>query len=145
MRLWSVHPKYLDNKGLVALWREALLARHVLEGRTKGYVNHPQLTRFKGSSAPLDAINFYLYFTFQEAVTRNYRFDESKFRIPPQPLLLPVNDQQLTYEFTHLLSKLKERNPDVYKANVNIGTIEPHPLFHIVAGNVEVWEIIQQR
>jgi hypothetical protein len=47
MRIWSIHPKYLDIKGLVALWREALLAKHVLEGRTKGYRNHPQLDRFK--------------------------------------------------------------------------------------------------
>lgn len=23
MRLWSSHPKYLDAKGIVALWREA--------------------------------------------------------------------------------------------------------------------------
>jgi len=42
MRIWSIHPKYLDAKGLVALWRETLLAKHVLEGKTKGYTNHPQ-------------------------------------------------------------------------------------------------------
>ena len=30
MRLWTLHPKYLDAQGLVALWREALLARAVL-------------------------------------------------------------------------------------------------------------------
>ena len=29
MRLWTLHPKYLDGVGLVALWREALLARAV--------------------------------------------------------------------------------------------------------------------
>jgi len=37
MRLWTIHPKYLDAKGLVALWRETLLAKHVLEGKTPGY------------------------------------------------------------------------------------------------------------
>jgi len=25
MRLWTLHPKYLDARGLVALWREGLL------------------------------------------------------------------------------------------------------------------------
>jgi len=30
MRLWSLHPRYLDAKGLVALWREGLLAQKVL-------------------------------------------------------------------------------------------------------------------
>ena len=28
MRLWTLHPKYLDAAGLVALWREALLAQN---------------------------------------------------------------------------------------------------------------------
>ena len=52
MRIWSLHPKYLDTKGLVALWRETLLAKHVLEGKTKGYRNHPQLDRFKKAQNP---------------------------------------------------------------------------------------------
>jgi hypothetical protein len=29
-RIWSLHPKYLDARGLVALWREGLLAQAVL-------------------------------------------------------------------------------------------------------------------
>jgi hypothetical protein len=61
MRIWSIHPKYLDTKGIVALWREALLAKNVLEGKTKGYKNHPQLDRFKSASKPSDAINYYTY------------------------------------------------------------------------------------
>jgi hypothetical protein len=36
MRLWTLHPKYLDARGLVALWREALLAQKVLRGATRG-------------------------------------------------------------------------------------------------------------
>lgn len=43
MRLWSLHPQYLDAKGLVALWREGLLAQAVLAGQTRGYKRHPQL------------------------------------------------------------------------------------------------------
>jgi len=30
MRLWSIHPKYLDRQGLLAVWRESLLAQSVL-------------------------------------------------------------------------------------------------------------------
>jgi hypothetical protein len=41
MRLWTLHPQYLDAKGLVAVWREALLAQHVLSGATTGYRRHP--------------------------------------------------------------------------------------------------------
>lgn len=53
MRIWSLHPKYLDTKGLVALWRETLLAQHVLSGKTKRYKNHPQLARFKNVNTRL--------------------------------------------------------------------------------------------
>jgi len=52
MRLWTLHPKYLDAKGLVALWREALLAQKVLRGKTRGYRHHPQLFRFAKTNNP---------------------------------------------------------------------------------------------
>ena len=40
-------------QGLVALWREALLARAVLRGKTRGYRHHPQLHRFRASATPV--------------------------------------------------------------------------------------------
>ena len=78
MRLWSLHPKYLDPQGLVALWRETLLAQAVLRGETRGYRNHPQMDRFKNSTAPLAAISLYLKGIHAEAVARGYTFDKSK-------------------------------------------------------------------
>ena len=56
MRLWSLHPKYLDSKGLVAVWREGLLALEVLKGNTKGYRSHPQLTRFLQEGNPVETM-----------------------------------------------------------------------------------------
>lgn len=53
MRLWTIHPKYLDTRGLTALWREALLARKVLKGLTIGYRHHPQLERFRQQARPV--------------------------------------------------------------------------------------------
>ena len=49
MRLWTLHPKYLDARDLVALLREALLAQAVLGRQTGGYTRHPQLIRFRNS------------------------------------------------------------------------------------------------
>ena len=46
MRIWSLHQQYIETKGLVALWQETFLSKHVLEGQTKGYKNNPQLIRF---------------------------------------------------------------------------------------------------
>ncbi|WP_245747334.1 pyrimidine dimer DNA glycosylase/endonuclease V [Frateuria terrea] len=48
MHLWTPHPKHLDRQGLLALWREGLLARAVLRGQTRGYRQHPPLERFRG-------------------------------------------------------------------------------------------------
>jgi hypothetical protein len=45
MRLWSLHPRYLDRQGLAARWREGLLARLVLRGQTRGYARHSQPER----------------------------------------------------------------------------------------------------
>ena len=67
MRLWSLHPGYLDSQGLVALWREALLAQKVLAGKTRGYKNHPQLERFKAHPHPPQAIAAYLVSVWEEA------------------------------------------------------------------------------
>lgn len=141
MRIWSLHPKYLDTKGLVALWRETLLAKHVLEGKTKGYKHHPQLYRFKQLTQPVDAINAYLYFVYEEAAVRRFQFDSTKFAHPAIPQQLLVNEGQLRYEFNHLLSKLKSRDAERYHQIKAIQTIEPHPIFTIVEGGVEKWEI----
>lgn len=85
VRLWSLHPTYLDAKGLVALWREALLAQKVLAGATLGYRRHPQLTRFSETADPLDAIAAYLGGVHRESTERGYRFDVE--RIIRGPLL----------------------------------------------------------
>ena len=142
MRIWSIHPKYLDTKGLVALWRETLLARHVLEGRTKGYVNHPQLNRFKTCSGPLQAINQYLHEVYNEAQKRQYNFDNSKFEKLPPPLTLTVTEEQVKYDFEHLLKKLKQRDIDKYNALSGIRNIDTHPIFTTIPGAIEPWEII---
>src|SRR6185503_20356424 len=98
MRIWSIHPQYLDAKGLVALWREALLAKHVLEGRTKGYKNHPQLIRFKNAADPQKAINQYLAIVFEEACARGYQFDRKKINWRFKPVTLFVTRGQINFE-----------------------------------------------
>lgn len=142
MRIWSLHPQHLDAKGLVALWRETLLAKHVLEGKTKGYTNHPQLNRFKTCEQPLDAINSYLAAVYDEATARNYNFDASKFNRPAKPVKLNVTKGQVDYELKHLLSKLKIRDPKLYRETRKAVKIKVHPLFKTVKGGIEDWEII---
>lgn len=142
MRLWSLHPKYLDSKGLVAVWREALLAKNVLLGKTKGYVNHPQLTRFRNSEEPINYINLYLSNIYNESLVRGYVFDKSKFTICSNLVTRPINvtSGQVEYEWLHLLNKLKERERDKYEQIKGEKEIKLNSVFEMVQGPVEKWE-----
>jgi len=140
MRLWSLHPKYLDARGLVALWRETLLAREVLRGRTEGYRAHPQLRRFRSSASPRSAVNHYLSIVYDEAESRGYRFDRSKLG-PDRPVTpIAVTDGQLQYEWAWLREKLRQRSPAIYRAQLGIPTPDPHPLFRVIRGPAAEWE-----
>ena len=143
MRLWSIHPKYLDTTGLVAVWREGLLAKKVLEGKTKGYKNHPQLIRFINSEIALESINQYLYGIYEESTIRKYNFDKSKlYEINSKRVELTVNTKQIEYEFELLKSKLKKRDLNKYNEMSNITVIELHPIFIRITGDIENWEKI---
>lgn len=142
MRIWSVHPKYLDAKGLVALWRETLLAKNVLEGNTKGYKNHPQLNRFKAVEKPLEAINQYLAEVWDEATRRGYNFDRNKIDFDFQKIKIDVTTGQLQYEFNHLLKKLEQRDPERYKQFEKLKMVDCAEIFDVKEGEIEKWEII---
>lgn len=140
MRLWTIHPKYLDPPGLVALWREALLAKAVLSGKTKGYRHHPQLIRLRETKKPLACINSYLAAVYAEAQTRGYHFDRRKIGTVRRINLIPETSGQLQFEWAHLLEKLCRRNPARYRAFKSTVKPESHPLFRIRKGNIRPWE-----
>lgn len=140
MRIWSLHPRYLDPQGLVALWRETLLAQAVLHGATKGYTNHPQLLRFKAHAQPMDAIGSYLHAVQHQATERGYQFDGSKILGGRHAAPLTVTRGQLAYEWQHLLAKLQLRSPVLYTQWQTVAQPELHPLFTLVEGDVADWE-----
>jgi hypothetical protein len=139
MRLWSVHPRHLDARGLVALWREGLLARAVLSGATTGYRNHPQLERFRRRADPVAALDAYLHLVLAEATARGYRFDATKLG-PRRPLpRQSLRRGQLDHEWEHLLEKLRRRDRARW---LRVRQLRPacHPSFRVVAGGLEPWE-----
>lgn len=143
MRVWSLHPKYLDSKGLVALWRETLLAQNVLLGKTVGYKNHPQLQRFKEHKSPVDAIGAYLLHVYDEAKMRGYNFNSLKIISSPEHIeKIPVTNGQLEYELSHLKKKLMIRDIATYNRIQEVALPEPHSLFYVVDGEVEKWEMM---
>ena len=141
MRIWSIHPQYLDAKGLVALWRETLLAQNVLLKNTRGYKNHPQLTRFKEHKSPNNAISNYLHAVCDEADNRGYNFNRTKIANPKkQNLSIKVTSGQMDYEWQHLLRKIEKRDNKLFLLQKDYKKIKPHPLFVVVKGNIESWE-----
>lgn len=143
MRLWTIHPEYLDTKGLLAAWREGLLAQKVLQGGTKGYRNHPQLNRFKASPDPVGAIATYLRSLYEEAVRRGYRFGAEKIAPTDFNGEIVCTRGQLLYEWNHLKEKLKARDAGRYTQVETVAEPKTHPLFRIIEGEVEDWEIVK--
>ena len=141
MRLWTIHPQYLDTKGLLAAWREALLAQKVLEGGTKGYQNHPQLRRFNLSPDALGAIASYLRGLYREAVNRGYKFSEDKIGPAHFGGKVACTRGQLLYEWNHLKRKVSLRDAKKYMEIEGIREPEAHPLFEIIEGEIEGWEV----
>jgi hypothetical protein len=140
MRLWSLHPNHLDGRGLVTVWREGLLARAVLRGKTRGYRHHPQLERFKAVADPTVAIDRYLSRILDEARARGYRFDAGKIAYQPRAgRRIPVTAGQLAFEWQHLLGKLSVRSPGHWRSQ-HPQTPRPHESFRLVPGPIAPWE-----
>jgi len=140
MRLWTVHPRYLDTKGLLAAWREGLLAQKVLQDKTSGYRNHPQLLRFRATANPTASIASYLFGVYEEAVERGYHFDANKIDAARFSGLIRCTRGQLLHEWIHLKLKLETRDTKLHAKLVEVVEPQPHPLFQIVDGHIEEWE-----
>ena len=139
MRLWSLHPSLLDRVGLVALWREGLLAQKVLLGQTTGYRFHPQLKRFRTRRSPVAAISTYLWGVVDEATVRGYKFDASKIVMRRRRISIPVTQGQLEFERKHLRRKLLVRDR-AWLRTLDSERLKPHPMLRVVSGPVESWE-----
>jgi hypothetical protein len=141
MRLWTLHPRYLDARGLVAAWREALLAQAVIRGRTAGYTRHPQLIRFRETRSPVASIGSYLVALQEEATRRGYRFERRRIARPGQRVRLRATVGQLEYEWGHLKAKLAVRDRAWLAGLRRVRRPDAHPVFRMVPGPVEAWEV----
>ncbi|MDD5677529.1 MAG: pyrimidine dimer DNA glycosylase/endonuclease V [Kiritimatiellae bacterium] len=140
MRIWTLHPQHLDRQGLLALWREGLLAQAVLLGKTRGYLNHPQLARFRKQQDPVAAIATYLAAVHVEAVKRGYEFNANKISKRKSRSRITETRGQLLYEWQLLKTKLSLRSTSVLSQAAKVKEPCPHPLFRIIPGQVRNWE-----
>ena len=142
MRLWSFHPVFLDPTGLVALWRESLLAKKVLEGKTRGYTQHPQLIRFREADNPVEMISRYLQTVYDESVRRGYSFKQEKIGQIRTKIFTPLNVPygQINYEYWLLQDKLQKRSPEYAERLLSFEGIVVNPVFSVVPGAIAPWE-----
>jgi len=148
MRLWSIHPKYLDRQGLLACWREGLLALSVArKGFVGAYSNHPQLERFKKTADPEKAIARFVFGVSKEMKARGYK--PKAILAPMSMRKIPVTTGQLSFEFVHLQRKLAKRSRKKFlensKAAVEKKTPSANPVFVAVKGKMESWEKTRPR
>jgi hypothetical protein len=54
---------------------------------------------------------------------------------------MTVTSNQLNYEVKHLFNKLQKRDIEKLKKIMEYTTFDPHPIFRIVEGDIESWEI----
>ena len=150
MRLWSLEPSLLDRRGLLACWREALLAQKVLRGRTIGYRNHPQLERFSKCDDPVGMIGRYLHGIADEADRRGYHFYCSLISSPvgDDQAMMSVSRGQPEYELRLLANNVKLRDPEwahyvLEPAKSKRQTDATHGLFSATPGPVASWERVK--
>lgn len=91
---------------------------------------------------PLGAINYYLSEVYSEALKRGYNFDSNKIDRTFSKIKIPVTKGQVRYEMDHLLKKLETRDPALYLSFRLNKTIHTHPLFKVIQGDIEEWEIL---
>lgn len=122
----------MDKHGLIALWREGLLAQKALNGGAKGYQNNPQLVRFKRQDNPLKAIGTYLSFVAAEGARQGYKLNHEKILYPNfDEAVIEADLGQVAFEKEHLKDKLKRRDVIKFEELSSSKTIDANPIFNI--------------
>ena len=134
MNLWSFHPKYLDEKGLRAVWQDALFAQNVLSGRIKDHRKYyPQLMKFNNYFEPLAAIGAYLGFIYDDGVERGIIFQEHKImHRSKRENIFQVDRERLEDEFEQYKRKMQTVSMLQTAKLRQVSKVEPHPIFEVV-------------
>jgi hypothetical protein len=141
MRIWSIHPKYLDSKELLNLWNETIQAKNEFLTKFSGHFSNKQLERFLDLKNPLEAINSYMSSIYREAVKRDFSVDDSFMDWDfDDSIQIPVTAGQISHEISKLKSRLRERDEKKLQKLNGRTFLELHPIFYSVPGTIEEWE-----
>ena len=150
MRLWTIHPRYLDNLTLFTCWKEAITARKELKDEAISPTHHPQLIRFRKCGTPVATMNSYIYNLFLELKVRHVKVDHKELGRYRRYERIKVGFGQLYYEFYFLQGKLKNRsrtkcNDNFYRHWLDAGMLVSNTVFLINPVNgIEKWEEVKE-
>ena len=68
-------------------------------------------------------------------------FNRNKIEWGFQECEIPVTTGQIEFEIQHLKNKLLERDPIKLKVITSSSIFQTHPLFSVVEGAIEDWEV----
>jgi len=151
MRLWSFHPKYLDDQTLYLTWKKGMIAVRALTGNLAGYertyANHGQLVRFRQQPDPVQAISDYMHALVDEAQRRGYTYPRyfKRKALPKSPngTRMTVTAGQMECEVWRYANDILGRRRGMIQHYVRFFGIpepDPHPIFTLVRGPVAEWE-----
>lgn len=143
MRIWSLHPKYLDKKELIDSWNDGLRTIGILTRNHQGSIFRPELSRFRSQSEPIIAVEKYLLSIANEAKRRGYMVDIRK--LPSIPVVvshkIPVSSGQIEYEWRQLMHVLAGRSPGFLRRIEYSPSHDINPIFYKRPGHdIETWE-----
>lgn len=139
MRLWSLHPKYLDPIGLARLFNEGKGGLRALYGLQTMHRNHPQLDRFKDTADPISVLSEYLWEVHDHIPKErlvNGRYDTSLLSSSRDYIIaIPVTTEQIEFERKWMYQKCSARTKKFIYPGRDL-----HPLFYEIPGKIEPWE-----
>jgi hypothetical protein len=120
MRVWTIHPKYLDDKGLGGVWMDALLVQKLVHGGECGnYRKHPQCQRWLKGPMERYLLSIYLIEVWLEAKMRGFDYKHEKITMVDapnsasnQPSRMLVDAEEVKVEKDLLVTKLRDRGED---------------------------------
>lgn len=147
MRVWTIHPKYLNRKELSACWHDGLRALKVLSEPEKYQRFYEGLSVFRVQSEPVYALAKYLQAIGKEGVKRGLQMDLSLLPEVPKDfrLKIPVSEERIASERKLLTKRLAGLGRWHLRKFQSMLPGRTNPLFFVQNDNhPSPWEIISR-
>lgn len=134
MRIWTLHPRYLDDATLREAWRDGLAARRRLVAGSKGRPTDPLIHAIAACKHPVRVIDAYLSHLHQEAQRRGKAFDRSRIDGARAGAGFAVDSERVRDDWDQLMARMAEREPARHERQAELRRPHCHPAFKRIPG-----------